>query len=165
MMHLFTYNFFFFFSVFVSCLDCVTDRFLFLLLFQVAVVKKNKTKHEDRQRYWDGGSKRVKEPQFSLFITFTTHVREGVCATVCAVCMRKRASTDDWRECACASWTVPKISGYHLQMLFTFYNVPITHISLSQYKQKDFTLVTYCVLCLLLASYLRMYICMYDIGF
>lgn len=37
----------------------------------------------------------MKEPQFSLFITFTTHVREGVCAGVCAVCMRQRESTDD----------------------------------------------------------------------
>lgn len=72
------------------------------------------------------------------------------------MCVRRCMSMSAWRvrenehwrltqNCARASWEQPKISGYHLQMLFTFYNVPITHISLSQYKQKG--LYSWYILC------------------
>lgn len=39
----------------------------------------NKEKKKWRQRCQDGGARRMKEPQFSLFITFTICTREGVC--------------------------------------------------------------------------------------
>lgn len=134
----------------VNRVGCVTDRFVFCLF---VCVSGGCFKKRWRQRCWDGGSRRMKEPQFSLFITFTMCLSVGVCVSasvyvcVCGVRVRKRASIENRYECMCALWTVPKISGYHLQILFTFYKVPITHISLSQYKQRTLLLVhiVFCV--------------------